>query len=216
MRAPDQLWVKLLFFQLQSRRSLLGASVPGFPALRSFENRNLAITETHIFSPRAINQFRFGFSRLAGKGVAGGTLTDQEAGIDRFSDPQEIGIPRIEVLGAFQLGNSANDRGKTANNNVYTSDVLFLSRGRHDIRLGTEIFRNQFDGLTDNTAGIMILVSFPDFLLGLPAGPVAAGGSGTSFSNLYASGITAGILPCGGTLNRWGVARLDNWKALPH
>jgi hypothetical protein len=37
--------------------------VPGFPALRSFENRNLAIAETHIFSSRAINQFRVGFSR---------------------------------------------------------------------------------------------------------------------------------------------------------
>jgi hypothetical protein len=215
LRAPDQLSVKFFFSNSNQDVPFFGASVPGFPALRSFENRNLAITETHIFSPRAINQFRFGFSRLAGKGVAGGTLTDQEAGINRFSDPQEIGIPQIEVLGAFQLGNSANDRGKTANNNFYTSDVLFLSRGKHDIRLGTEIFRNQFNSLTDNTAGIMILVSFPDFLLGLPAGPVAAGGNGTSFSNLYASGITAGIPHVGERSTAGDWFALDNWKALP-
>src|SRR6202034_3578297 len=150
LRAPDQLSVKFFFSNSNQDVPFFGASVPGFPALRSFENRNLAINETHIFSPQTINQFRFGFSRLAGQGVAGGTLTDQEAGINRFSDPQEIGIPQIEVLGAFQLGNSANDRGRTANNNFYTSDVLFLSRGKHDIRLGTEIFRNQFNSLTDN------------------------------------------------------------------
>jgi Carboxypeptidase regulatory-like domain len=215
LRPPDHLSVKFFFANSNQDAPFFGASVPGFPALSSFENRNLAITETHIFSSRAINQFRFGFSRLAGQGIAGGTLTDQDLGINRFSDPREGGIPQIEVLGAFQLGNSANDRGKTANNNFYFSDVLFLSRGKHDIRLGTEIFRNQFNSLTDNTAGIMILVSFPDFLLGLPAGPVAAGGNGSSFSNIYASGITAGIPDVGERSTAGDWFALDNWKALP-
>ncbi len=103
----------------------------------------------------AINQFRFGFSRLAGQGAAGGTLTDQDVGINRFSDPQERIIPQIEVLGAFELGNSAQDQGKTAGNNFYISDVIFLSRGKHNLRLGTEIFRNQFNHLSDYTAGVM-------------------------------------------------------------
>jgi hypothetical protein len=212
VRAPDHLSVKFFFSNSSQDVPFFGASVPGFPALRSFENRNLAINETHIFSPRAINQFRFGFSRLAGHGVAGGTLTDQDAGINRFSDPQEGIIPQIEVLGAFQLGNSANDRGKTANNNFYISDVLFLSRGTHDIRLGTEIFRNQFNSLSDNTAGIMILVSFPDFLLGLPAGPAGAGGNGTAFSNIFSSGITAGIPDVGERETAGDWFALDNWK----
>src|SRR6202023_2141019 len=170
-----------------------GASVPGFPPLRSFENRNLAIAETHIFSSRTINQFRFGFSRLAGQSVAGGTLTDQDVGINRFSEPQERIIPQIQVLGGFQLGNSANDQGdKTASNNFYISDVIFLSRGKHDLRLGTEIFRNQFNHLSNYTAGVMTLLSFPDFLLGLPAGAAGAGGNDTSFSNLFLSSVTAG------------------------
>jgi Carboxypeptidase regulatory-like domain len=215
LRPPDQLSVKFFYANSNQNVPFFGASVPGFPALRSFENRNLAITETHIFSSRAVNQFRFGVSRLAGHGIAGGALTDQEAGINRFSDPQEGAVPQIEVLGAFQLGNSANDRGKTANNNFYSSDVLFLSRRKHDIRLGTEIFRNQFNSLSDNTAGIMIVVSFPDFLLGLPAGPADAGGNGTSFSNLYASGITAGIPDVGQRATAGDWFALDNWKALP-
>ena len=140
LRRPDRLSVKFFFSNSNQDVPFFGASVPGFPALRSYHNRNLAIAETHIFSPRTINQFRFGFSRLAGQGVAGGTLTDQDVGINRFSDPQERIIPQIDVLGAFELGNSVSDQGRTANNNFYESDALFLSRGKHNFRVGAEIY----------------------------------------------------------------------------
>jgi hypothetical protein len=212
VRSADHLSVKFFFSNSNQDVPFFGATVPGFPALRSFENRHLAITETHIFSSRAINQFRFGFSRLAGQGVAGGTLTDQDVGINRFSDPQERIIPQIQVLGAFQLGNSSIERGKTAGNNFYISDVAFLSRGKHDLRFGTEIFRNQFNQLINNTAGIMILLSFPDFLLGLPAGPAGAGGNGTSLSSIFASGVTAGIPNVGARASAAHLFALDDWK----
>src|SRR5260370_6731946 len=171
LRSADRLSVKFFFSNSNQDVPFFGASVPGFPALPSFRNRILSFTQTHIFSSRAINQFRFGFSRLAGQGVAGGTLTDQDVGINRFSDPQERIIPQILVLGAFQLGNSASDRAKTASNHFYASDVIFLSRGNHNLRLGVESFRNQFNHLSDFSAGTMTILTFPDFLLGLPAGP---------------------------------------------
>src|SRR6266851_30629 len=212
LRTADRLSVKFFFSNSNQDVPFFGATVPGFPALRSFENRHLAIAETHIFSSRAINQFRFGFSRLAGQGVAGGTLTDQDVGINRFNDPQEGLIPQIQVLGAFQLGNSAIERARTAGNNFYVSDIIFLSRGKHDLRLGTEIFRNQFNQLINNTAGIMILLSFPDFLLGLPAGPASAGGNGTSLSNIFAAGETDGIPNVGARASAADVFALDDWK----
>src|SRR5205807_10632430 len=87
LRTSDRLSAKFLFSNSNQDVPFFGANVPGFPVLRSFENRNVAIAETHIFSPRAINQFRFGYSRLAGQSVAGGTLTDQDVGINRFSEP---------------------------------------------------------------------------------------------------------------------------------
>src|SRR5207302_584963 len=173
---------------------------------------NLSISETHPFSSLTINQFRFGFSRNAGQGVAGGTHTDQDVGINSPSGTQE-GLSQIEVLGAFELGNSSNDRGKTANNNFYLSDVMFLSRGKHDFRVGAEIFRNQFNQLTDNTAGVLITLSFPDFLLGLPAGPAGAVGNGTSLSSIYASGVVAGIPHVGQRASAGHFFILDDWKA---
>src|ERR1700752_1604447 len=100
LRTADRLSVKFFFSNSNQDVPFFGATVPGFPALRSFENRNLAITETHIFSSQTINQFRFGFSRNAGQSVAGGTLTDQDVGINYPNGTQEY-LPEIDVLGAF-------------------------------------------------------------------------------------------------------------------
>src|SRR6201997_3268832 len=102
LRKADRLSIKFFFSRSNQAIPFFGATVPGFPALRAFGNRNLSISETHPFSSQTINQFRFGFSRNAGQGVAGGTLTDEEVGINSPSGTQE-GIPQIEVLGAFEL-----------------------------------------------------------------------------------------------------------------
>ena len=77
----DQLSAKFFFSSSDQNVPFSGATVPGFPALRSFGNRNLAIAHTHIFSPQAVNQFRAGFSRIASRSSAPGPLTDQAWGL---------------------------------------------------------------------------------------------------------------------------------------
>jgi hypothetical protein len=58
----------------------------------------------------------------------------------------------------------------------------------------------------------MVLLSFPDFLLGLPAGPAVAGGNGTSLSSIFASGETAGIPNVGSRASAADLFALDDWK----
>lgn len=212
LRATDSLSGKFFFSNSNEKVPFFGASVPGFPALRSFGNRQLSLSETHVFSPQIMNQFRFGFSRLAGRSTAGGTLTDQDVGISRFSDPQERILPNIQVLGAFQLGNSFNDQGRPVNNNFYVSNVLSMSRGKHEFRAGAEIFRNQFNSRIDYSAGGETILSFPDFLLGLPAGPVANGGNGTPYSNIYFSTVTAGVPAIGERSTAAHFFATDDWR----
>jgi carboxypeptidase family protein len=189
----DQLSTKFFFANTNLNLPFSGASVPGFPALLDFNNRNLAIAHTHIFSAQAINQFRFGFSRITGRGFTLGPLTAQSVGISRVGDTQERSLPQMQVLGAFSLGNATNDKSVTANNNFYFSDTLSLARGKHNLRLGAEIFRNQFNLRPNITDGQLTFLSFPDFLLGLPAGPVNAGGNGTSLSNVFGTAVTAAV-----------------------
>jgi hypothetical protein len=187
----DRLSAKFFFSNSGQGVPFSGATVPGFPALRDFENRNLAMTQTHIFSPRAVNQFRAGFSRIASRSAASNPLTAQSMGISRINDPQQRSLPLIQILGALQLGNAPNDTNETTNNNYYLSDTVSLSRGRHNFRFGAEIFRNQFVNDPDNTEGSLLFLSFADFLLGLPAGPVGAGGNGTPLSNVYLASASA-------------------------
>jgi len=65
-----------------------GATVPRFPVLRTFDNRNLSIAHTRIFSPKAVNQFRAGYSRIASRSSAPAPLTAQAVGISRVGDPE--------------------------------------------------------------------------------------------------------------------------------
>jgi hypothetical protein len=187
----DKLSVKFFFSNSGENVPFSGATVPGFPALRDFQNRNLAITQTHVFSYRAVNQFRAGFSRIASQSATSSQLTAQSMGISRINDPQERSLPLIQIVGAFELGNAPNDTNETTNNNYYLSDTVSLSRGRHGLRFGAEVFRNQFLNDPDNTEGSTLFLSFADFLLGLPAGPVSAGGNGTPLSNVYLSSASA-------------------------
>ena len=93
----DRLAVKFFFSNSDQDVPLSGATVPGFPALRDFRNRNLAISHTHIFSAQAVNQFRVGFSRIGSRSAAPSRLTAQEVGITRENDPQVRSLPRIQV-----------------------------------------------------------------------------------------------------------------------
>jgi len=208
----DQLSAKFFFSNSDENVPFSGATVPGFPALRTFGNRNLSIACTHIFSPQTVNQFRAGFSRIASRSSAPSPLTAQAMGISRVGDPQVRSLPHIQIEGAFQLGNEVNDRNPTANNNFYFFDTASLSRGKHNLRFGSEIFRNQFNEIPDATDGSLIFLSFPDFLLGLPAGLVSAGGNGTSLSNIYLALSYATIPHVGLRSTAAHLFAIDDWK----
>jgi len=188
-----KLTMKFFFSDSSQNVPFSGANVPGFPARRDFDNRNLAIAHTHVFSPQAVNQFHAGFSRIASRSAAPSPLTAQSVGMTRANDPTERSLPHIQILGALQIGNAANDKNETTNNNLYFSDTVSLSRGRHTFRFGVEIFQNQFKNGPDNTDGSILFLSFPDFLLGLPAGSAGTGGNGTPLSNVYLASSSATV-----------------------
>src|SRR5262249_11950599 len=147
----------------------------------------------HIFSPHAVNQFRAGFSRIVSRSTAPSPLTAQSVGVTRVNDPTERSLPHIQIQGVLQIGNGLNSKNETANNNLYISDTVSLSRGRHSLRFGAEVFRNQFNAAPDVTDGSLLFLSFPDFMLGLPGGPASAGGNGTPLSNIYLTVSTATV-----------------------
>ena len=212
LSTSNRLSVKFFFSNSSLDVPFSGASVPGFPALRDFDNRNLAIADSHVFSPRAVNQFRFGFSRIASRSAAPSSLTAQSVGMTRANDPTERSLPHIQILGAFQIGNAANDKNETTNNNFYVSDTISWSRDKHSFRFGVEIFQNQFKNGPDNTDGSILFLSLPDFLLGLPGGEVSARGNGTPLSNVYLASNSATVPHTDLRSTAAHVFATDDWK----
>jgi hypothetical protein len=129
--------------------------------------RNVAVSETHVFSDRTINQASIGFSRIFNHILSFGTGTCEAAiigipGADLGSKcgsltgyPASLNQSNKDCIGcgmtSFQMTTymSLGDRGYApyqGGTNVYSaSDTLDLIRGKHNIRFGGVFRANQMN-----------------------------------------------------------------------
>jgi hypothetical protein len=129
--------------------------------------RNLAVSETHVFSGNMINQFSAGFNRIfnhilsygtgtceaAAIGIPGAdlgskcdSLTGYPASLNQSNkDCISCGLTSFQMSAYFSIG----DRGYApyqGGTNVYSvSDTLDVIRGKHNIRLGATFRANEMN-----------------------------------------------------------------------
>ena len=131
--------------------------------------RNVAVSETHIFSDRSINQFNAGFNRIfhhiksfgdstcesALLGIQGANINGKcpgaPPGITQSSkDCVSCGLSSTQMYGGYW---SLGDRGFSpfqGGTNVFSvSDSFDMIRGKHNIRVGGEVRANQMNVLTN-------------------------------------------------------------------
>ncbi len=157
--------------------------------------RNLALSETHVFSPNTINQFNAGFSRIFNHILSFGTgtceaaiigipganlgskcdsLTGYPASLNQATnDCEGCGMTSFSMSAYYAVG----DRGYApyqGGTNVYSvSDTLDLIRGKHEIRFGVVYRANEMnvrnnasqDGLVSET-GLFTNDDIADVLVG--------------------------------------------------
>jgi hypothetical protein len=153
-----------------------GGSPPGFAELNTFgssENiqnhgRNIAVSETHVFSDRTINQVNAGFNRIfnhftsaqsgtcyassigiqgANLGSACDSTTGYPASLNQSTkDCISCGMTSVLTGGGYW---SVGDRGFSpfqGGTNVFSiSDSFDMIRGKHDIRVGMGIRAQQMN-----------------------------------------------------------------------
>ena len=154
-----------------------GGSPPGFAELNTFgssENiqnhgRNIAVSETHVFSDRTVNQVNAGFNRIfnhftsaqsgtcyaAAIGIQGanlGSACDSTTGYPASLNQSTKGLHQLrDDVGGLRVGGywSAGDRGFSpfqGGTNVFSiSDSFDMIRGKHDIRVGMGIRAQQMN-----------------------------------------------------------------------
>jgi Carboxypeptidase regulatory-like domain len=229
-------------FSYDQAVSFVPGGSPGFAEQNPFAStqditnhgRNVAISETHMFSDRTINQFNAGFNRIfnhiksfgdstceaATLGIQGADLGSKCSGITGYpaslnqstQDCIGCGLSSTQMSGYFSLG----DRGFApfqGGTNVYSvSDTLDMIRGKHDIRVGLGFRANQMNVRTNG---------FQDgyFILNGGSGSY----TGDDVADLLLGQITGGIhdqtFDGATTGRRWKMFRpfvQDDWRVTPN
>ena len=150
--------------------------------------RSVAISETHIFSPNMINEFRLGYNRINTHRFQLNSDTNVSAQLGFPGvpfGPNLGGLPQITIDDGTATIGSAGFLPAVEKQNTYVlSDNLTLSHGRHSAKFGVEIRRQEFtlfepaaargtmdfsSTFTDNPAAPTTGgEAYATFLLGLP------------------------------------------------
>lgn len=111
-------------------------------------DQNLALSETHVFGPTILNEFRFSYIRR--------NLAFPE------NDPR---TPSTTVSGLFNIGGFSNFPQGRIQNSYQFSDTLSYLRGPHTFKFGTDIRRIQLFNLSAfDTKGTFTFNNLQDFL----------------------------------------------------
>ena len=152
-------------FQPFSFFQAAGANVPGFGADYSERDQQLNLTHTWLLNNTTVNEFRSSFFReaqgkldapartnLVNKSCATVPATqcfsspnDPALGITPSLGSKYEGVPFITVSGGFVIGNNFEGQLPQYGNTFQWSDNLSKVVGKHTLKLGADIRRQQFN-----------------------------------------------------------------------
>jgi len=140
-----------------------------FPVNLPVRNRFLSLAETHVFGPRVVNEFRFGFLDLRSQISNQDLISADQLGIVRPSNNVTDDIYRLEVL---DLGIGPNETANLsqAQHDYTWTDTVSYSLGKHFLRFGGMYTHSSMDqNFPQDFNGLVFFTSLQTFLLGDPA-----------------------------------------------
>ncbi len=102
------------------------------------DNHNFVFTETHVFSPAVINEFKANLTRqnLPFLHPSFGQNWPDKLGMPKIF-PREL-FPRVEIGGVLAIGAGSFAAGIRAQHTVQLADSVSIIQGRHQIKIGTD------------------------------------------------------------------------------
>jgi len=104
--------------------------------------RNLVITETHIFSPRIVNELRLGYSRNRSERLQFDANENLSAQLGIPGVPFSTnngGLPQFGVSGLNNFGSSEYQPTVETQEVYHIIDSVSIIRGRHTLKIGAEL-----------------------------------------------------------------------------
>jgi hypothetical protein len=138
--------------------------------------RLVSLSETHIFSPRVLNEVRLGYSRsiINRFHLNYGVDYAAQLGIQgAISSPLSSGFPNVGITGFAALGNGSFLPNLHVSETRQITDNVAVNKGRHSVKLGADLRWQRMDGLFPsdlrgafNFDGSFTGNAVADFLLG--------------------------------------------------
>jgi Carboxypeptidase regulatory-like domain len=188
------------------------ATAPGFPLLTDNRQRNVSLAHTYTFSPKLLNQAEFGFHRIASPTIQEQVFKWSDVGVNASGAANDF--PAVGVTGSLALGGNGQGLDLVQNHFTFQDSVTYV-HGRQTLRAGGGITRSQLNLSNFHFLGGILFQSWPDLLLGLPAGPTSAGGNGTPLSNIFLSLDIPGLLDRAWRLTDGNAYIQDDIKVTP-
>jgi hypothetical protein len=158
-----------------------GANVPGFGNNQYNSGRILSLQDTHVFSPRTLNEARLTYSLLRVDAFPQQPVNDQALGIQRSNAAGAPGLGMIQIAtaaGGISFGTAPLIDVVAQGGTSTASDTVSMQRGNHALRLGGEVRYNlNLYDVGFYSRGLVQFLSFNDFL------------SGSTFVSLFGNGI---------------------------
>ena len=185
LHAHDEGSVRWLYRKESQKDPFAGSPIGLWGSILHNAQTILGITETHIFNPNLINEFRSGLTRNVNKEheLDAGTNWAGQLGIPgTTSVPSLEQFPSFKPTGYMSLGDSEQEPVTFTTNNFDTNDTLTWNHGKHTAKFGGSMLRIQYYQPTNSEfSGTMTFngrnsgpakytgISFAEFLMGTPS-----------------------------------------------
>jgi outer membrane receptor protein involved in Fe transport len=193
----------------------LGPADPDiFARIDQRDNHNFVFTETHVFSPSIINEFKSNLTRqnLPFKSIGYGGDWPTKLGYPKII-PNDM-FPAVGIGGMLQLGPTSFSFGLRAQNQTQFADTLTWIKGKHTIKIGVDqryIRENWINN--SNPSG-----SF-SFSAALTGNPLAPAGTGVGMATYLLGAVSGGSLTMRNhmSFHSWSHASYiqDDYKVTP-
>jgi hypothetical protein len=221
-----------------------GSTPPAFASQNAFGTnqhiinhaRNLALGETHVFSPNLVNQATFGYNRIFDYITSQGSGTCISATIVPGGIPNAnlgcSGTPPTCASGAYSCGLvstivaggywAIGDRGYSpfqGGTNIFSfRDSLELIHHKHDLRVGLDVRRNQMNVGTEAFQDGFWIIGNGGTFTGLSSANIAGNPQADFLLGLTGLAIHDQTFDGPVTGRRWTIWRPfveDNWRVTP-
>jgi hypothetical protein len=190
-----------------------------FTGVEQNNGYSIAISETHVFTPRLVNELRLGYNRLHSSRFQFNSGTDVSAavgfpGVPYTAGSDNGGLPQLSFNDMSTIGSPTYLPSDEKQNTYSISDTHTRVVGSHSFKFGGEVRRQEFT--IYQPAAPRGYLSFGTQYTDNPA---AQGTGGSGFATLLTG------QPGGGGINNlnnvdyfrnvWSVFALDDWRLTP-